>query len=140
MEEPTKPDSGASAHANNDNDRKKQGRGNSRGGYKGRRGNKPKGTGTIYRKPEVGQKETFTGRSDDLKGYVYTLVSSKGGVQFTRTTEEVARYAGEKYSIIGAYVRTAILTDHDRASADMAHCTYTRRDSTCGQPCRSSHI
>jgi transcription elongation factor len=110
MEEPTKPDSGTSADANNDNDRKKQGRGNSRGGYKGRRGNQPKGTGTIYRKPEVAQKEKFTGRSDDLEGYVYTLVSSKGGVQFTRTTEEVARYAGEKYSIVGAYVRTAILT------------------------------
>jgi hypothetical protein len=34
----------------------------------------------------------------------------KGGYSFPRTTEEVARYAGEKYSVVGAYVRTAILT------------------------------
>jgi hypothetical protein len=109
MEEPTKPNSGTPAAPSGDNAQAKQGRGNSRGGYKGRRGNKQKGT-TIYRKPEAAQTEKFTGRSDDLEGYVYTLVSSKGGVQFTRTTKEVARYAGEKYSVVGAYVRTAILT------------------------------
>jgi hypothetical protein len=110
MEEPTKPDSGTASVPNNDSAQKTQGRGNWRGGYKGRRGNKPKQGTTIYRKPEVIQKEKFTGRSDDLEGYVYTLVSNKGGLQFTRTTEEVARYAGEKYSVVGAYVRTAILT------------------------------
>jgi hypothetical protein len=110
MEEPTKPDSGTSSVPNNDSSQKTQGRGNSRGGYEGRRGNKPKQGTTIYRKSEVIQKGKFTGRSDDLEGYVYTLVSNKGGLQFTRTTEEVARYAGEKYSVVGAYVRTAILT------------------------------
>jgi hypothetical protein len=31
-------------------------------------------------------------------------------VQFSRTTEEIARYAGEKHSSVGAYIRTAILT------------------------------
>jgi hypothetical protein len=31
-------------------------------------------------------------------------------VQFSRTTEVIARYAGGKYSSGGAYIRTAILT------------------------------
>jgi hypothetical protein len=55
-------------------------------------------------------KEKFTGRSDDLEGYVYSIATSKGGMQFTRTTDEIARYAGKKYSAVGAYVRMAIIT------------------------------
>jgi hypothetical protein len=132
MECPTKPDSGTSSVPNNDSAQKTQGRGNSRGGYKGRRGNKPK-QGTIYRKPEIAQKENFTGRCDDLEGYVYTLVSNKGGVQFTRTTEEVTRYAGKKYSVVAAYVRTAI-SNHDTSGTSTTHSTRTAGNSTRGQP------
>ncbi len=50
------------------------------------------------------------GRSDDLQGYIYDIVASKGGVAYTRTTEELARHVGEKYAYVGSYVRTAILT------------------------------
>jgi hypothetical protein len=55
-------------------------------------------------------KEKFTGRSDDLQGYIYDVTSSKGGVAYKRTTEEIARHIGEKYTKVGAYVRTAIMT------------------------------
>jgi hypothetical protein len=55
-------------------------------------------------------KEKFTGRSDDLKGFIYDITNAKGGVAYTRTTEEDARYVGEKYTTIGSYIRTAILT------------------------------
>jgi hypothetical protein len=55
-------------------------------------------------------KEKFVGRCDDLKGFIYDVVSSKGGVAYTRTTEEIARYVGEKYTTIGHDIRTAILT------------------------------
>jgi hypothetical protein len=50
------------------------------------------------------------GRSDDLHGYIYDVEMSKGGVAYTRTTEELARHVGEKYTSVGSYVRTAILT------------------------------
>ena len=55
-------------------------------------------------------KEKFMGRSDDLHGYIYDVEMSKGGVAYTRTTEELARHVGEKYTSVGSYVRTAILT------------------------------
>ncbi len=45
--------------------------------------------------PIHAQKEKFVGRSEDLKGYIYDVTTSKGGVAYTRTTEEVARYVGE---------------------------------------------
>jgi hypothetical protein len=34
-------------------------------------------------------KEKFIGRSDDLQGYIYDIIASKGGVAYTRTTEEL---------------------------------------------------
>jgi hypothetical protein len=55
-------------------------------------------------------KEKFEGRSDDLKGFTYDVASSKGGVAYMRTTEEIARYVGEKYTTIGSFIRKAILT------------------------------
>jgi hypothetical protein len=56
-------------------------------------------------------REKFVGRSDDLKGFIYDIALSKGGVAYTRTTEEIARYVvGEKYTTTGSYIRTAILT------------------------------
>jgi hypothetical protein len=55
-------------------------------------------------------KEKFAGRSEDLKGFTYDVAVSKGGVAYTRTTEEIARYIGEKYTTTGSYVRTAVLT------------------------------
>jgi hypothetical protein len=55
-------------------------------------------------------KEKFVGRCDDLTGFIYDVVTSKGGVAYTRTTEEIARYVGEKYSTTGHAIRTAILT------------------------------
>ncbi len=55
-------------------------------------------------------KEKFTGRSEDLKGFTYDLVNTKGGVAYTRTTEAIARHVGEKYTTTGSYIRTAILT------------------------------
>jgi hypothetical protein len=54
-------------------------------------------------------KEKFVGRSDDLKGSTYDVTNNKGGVFYTRTTEEIARYVGEKYTTIGSFIRTAIL-------------------------------
>jgi hypothetical protein len=59
--------------------------------------------------PTYVPKEKFIGRSDDLKGFIYD-VAHKGGVAYTRTTEEIARYVGEKYTTTGSYIRTAILT------------------------------
>ena len=55
-------------------------------------------------------KEKFVGRSEDLKGFTYDVVNTKGGVAYTRTTEEIARHVGEKYTTTGSYIRTAILT------------------------------
>jgi hypothetical protein len=55
-------------------------------------------------------KEKFTGQCDNLEGYFYSVTVTEGGVQFSQTTEEIARYAGEKYSSVGDYIRTAILT------------------------------
>ena len=40
-------------------------------------------------------KEKFMGRSDDLQGFIYDVTTSKGGVAYTRTTEEIARHVGE---------------------------------------------
>jgi hypothetical protein len=59
-----------------------------------------------YSTPDLPPKDKIAVRSDDLEGYVYSTVSSKGRVQFTRTTEEMARYAGGKYSTVGSYILT----------------------------------
>jgi hypothetical protein len=50
------------------------------------------------------------GRSDDLQGFIYDVVTSRGGVAYTRTTKEIARHVGEKHTTIGSYLRTAIMT------------------------------
>jgi hypothetical protein len=55
-------------------------------------------------------KEKCVGRCDDLKGFIYDVVTSKGGVAYTGTTKEIARYVGEKYTTTGHTIRTAILT------------------------------
>jgi hypothetical protein len=105
----------AESNSNNKNiNRKQQGRGqgHSRGNHKGKRNHKEK----AFKKPELIQKEKFTGRSDDLKGYIYSVVRSKGGVQFTRTTDEIARYAGAKDSVVDSYICTAILTRTEQVS------------------------
>ena len=113
MEGPTKPDHppdrrNDAGSQDGAKDRRQQGRG--RNPYKGRhpyeRNHKP------GNKPDAAPapKEKFNGRSDDLEGYIYSVAVTKGGVQFSRTTEEIARYAGEKYSSVGAYIRTAVLT------------------------------
>ena len=60
--------------------------------------------------PTYVPKEKFTGRSEDLKGFTYDVSTSKGGVAYTRTTEEIARHVGEKYTTTGSYLRTAIMT------------------------------
>jgi hypothetical protein len=69
--------------SNSKNDKQQgRGRGNPRGNNRGKRNNKEK----PFNKPKFTHKEKFTGRSDDLEGYdlegyVYTVVSSKGGVR-----------------------------------------------------------
>jgi hypothetical protein len=55
-------------------------------------------------------KEKFVGRSEDLKGFIYDITTSKGRVAYTHTTEEIARYVGKKYTTTGSYIRTGILT------------------------------
>jgi hypothetical protein len=45
-----------------------------------------------------------------LKGFIYGITSTKGGVAYTHTTEEIARYVGEKFTTIGLYICTAIMT------------------------------
>ena len=60
--------------------------------------------------PTYVPKEKFVGRSDDLKGFTYDVTTSKGGVAYTRTTEEIARHVGEKYTNTGSFIRTAIMT------------------------------
>jgi hypothetical protein len=75
---------GEKKRPNNDSGRKPyRGRRNIRG-----RTNKPKwkedGNTPIHI-----QKENFVGRSEDLKGHIYDVTTSKGGVAYTRTTEEI---------------------------------------------------
>jgi hypothetical protein len=55
-------------------------------------------------------KEKFVGRSDDLKGFTYDVTNNKGGVLYTRATEEIARYINEKYTTTGSFIQTAIST------------------------------
>jgi hypothetical protein len=113
MESADKPDgaSGPDRVASNDDaDKRQQGRG--RGNpYRGRRNPRSNNNQRQENKPQpFGSKERFTGRSDDLNGYVDSVATTKAGLQFTRTTDKIARYAGEKYSAVGSYIRTAILT------------------------------
>jgi hypothetical protein len=55
-------------------------------------------------------KEKFEGRSEDLKGFTYNVANTKGGVPYTRITEEITRYIGEKHTVTATYIRTAVLT------------------------------
>jgi hypothetical protein len=71
MNETTTPLSGSNDGNDDEKDHKKQGRG--RGNYKGKRGQKT----THVRKTDLPTKEKFVGRSDDLEGYIYSIVSSK---------------------------------------------------------------
>jgi hypothetical protein len=90
---------------NNDDERKPyRGRRNNRG-----QTNKPKWKESVNTPIHI-QKEKFVGRSEDPKGYIYDVTTSKGEVALTRTTEEIARHVGEKYTTIGSYIRTTILT------------------------------
>jgi hypothetical protein len=80
--------------------------------YRGRRNNRDRHRSN--RQPAMPSthvpNEKFVGRSDDLKGFTYDVTNNKGGVFYTRTTEEIARYVGEKYTTTGSFIRTAILT------------------------------
>eukprot|EP00591_Stephanopyxis_turris_P000094 CAMPEP_0195518894 /NCGR_PEP_ID=MMETSP0794_2-20130614/13873_1 /TAXON_ID=515487 /ORGANISM="Stephanopyxis turris, Strain CCMP 815" /LENGTH=156 /DNA_ID=CAMNT_0040647931 /DNA_START=274 /DNA_END=744 /DNA_ORIENTATION=+ len=58
--------------------------------------------------PRILPKE-FQCRCEDLKGYVYDVASTKGGSTYTRTTQEIARHVGGKYSQIGTYIHSALL-------------------------------
>ncbi len=77
--------------ANGDEEKKPSNHDDSRKPYRGRRNtrgrtNKPKwkeeGNNTLIHI----QKENFTGWSEDLKGYIYDVTTSKGRVAYTRTT------------------------------------------------------
>ena len=113
MESADKPDGSSgpdAAASNNDADKRQQGRGCGNP-YKGHCNPRNNNKQRQEKKPEpAGSKEQFTGRSEDLKGYVYSVATTKAGLQFTRTTDKIAWYAGEKYSAVGSYIQTAILT------------------------------
>jgi hypothetical protein len=106
-EQPPAPaaDGGDKKPASNDDDRK-----SSYGGRRNQRNrdraNKQGGNNNTIHIP----KEKLIGRSEDLKGYIFDVVHSNGGVAYTRTSEEIARHVGEKYTTTGSFVRTAILT------------------------------
>jgi hypothetical protein len=90
----------------NDSDERKPNRG--RRGNRNNRNRANRRDGAVT--PSNIPKEKFLGRSDDLKGFIYDISNTKGGVAYTRTTEEIARYVGEKYTTTGSFIRTAILT------------------------------
>jgi hypothetical protein len=98
------------AASKDDADKRQQGRG--RGNpYKGRRNVRSNNKQRQENKPEpTGSKERFTDRSEDLDRYIYSVATNKAGLQFTRTTDKIARYAREKYSAVGSYIQTAILS------------------------------
>ena len=54
-------------------------------------------------------KEKFTGRCDELSGFIFDVTNSKGGLGYTTASEEIARYIGLKNNSVGSYIRTAIL-------------------------------
>ena len=55
-------------------------------------------------------KDKFTGRCEELNGFIFDISYSKGGLGYIATSEEIARYVGLKNNIVGSYVRTAIMT------------------------------
>jgi hypothetical protein len=98
-------DDNAGNNRGNNDDAKQRGRRNRQ------RTNKPKWKeGGNNNQASHIPKEKFVGGSEDLKGFIYDVAISKGGVAYTKTTKEIARYMGEKYNTTGSYIRTAILT------------------------------
>jgi hypothetical protein len=97
-------DTGGEKKASNDDERKPRGR-RSR-----QRANKQRHRDAAAVAPAHIPKDKFVGRSDDLKGFIYDVTNIKGGVVYARTTDEIARYVGEKYTTTGSFIRTAILT------------------------------
>jgi hypothetical protein len=90
----------------NDNKDKKGGRRNRQ-----QKSTKPKSNGNTANATAHVHKEKLAGRSEDLQqGFIYDVTASKGGVSYTRTTEEIARHVGQKYNTVGSYIRTAVLT------------------------------
>jgi hypothetical protein len=134
MEGANKPDHLPDGHEDAGSQEHAKDRGTQRGrAYRGKRSYNNKNK--SGNKPDAisASKEKFTGQCNDLEGYVYSVTVTKGGVQFSRTSEEIARSAGEKYSSVGAYIRTAILTMADGTHADKTNCTSSHWD-TCNSP------
>ena len=53
---------------------------------------------------------TFEGRTEDLKGFVFDVCAGNGGLKYTKTRNELARYAGTFNKDVGPYIREAIMT------------------------------
>jgi hypothetical protein len=105
-EEQTPAPSGESSGSkNNNNEERKPYRGQRQ--HRNRTNKKWKESGNA---PIHVPKESFVGRSEDLKGFTSDVANTKGGVAYTRTTQEIAGHIGEKYTTTGSYIRTAILT------------------------------
>ena len=56
---------------------------------------------------------TFRGDREELGNYIYDLTNDKAGVQYTKTTERIARFASSQYKELGIYVQTAIECKHN---------------------------
>ena len=54
-------------------------------------------------------KEKFTGRCDELSGFIFDVTNSKGGLGYITASEEIVEYVGLKNNSVGSYIRTAIL-------------------------------
>jgi hypothetical protein len=76
-------------------DEKKPSNDDKRKPYRGRRNrDRQRSSKQRYREgataPTHVHKKKFVGRSDDLKGFIYDVTNNKGGVMYSRTTEEIA--------------------------------------------------
>jgi hypothetical protein len=119
-------DAGSQEHAKDRRTRRGQ-------GYRGKRPYNNKNKSGNKADAISAPKEKFTGRCDDLEGYVYSVTVTKGGLQFSRTTKEIARYAGK------SLYKNGNLED-DGTNADKTNCASSHLD-TCNSRCRrSSHI
>ena len=52
----------------------------------------------------------FEGRTEDLKGFVFDVCAGNGGLKYTKTRDELARYAGTFNKDVGPYIREAVMT------------------------------
>jgi hypothetical protein len=71
--------------------------------------------GTNGKKVPLRPAPTTSQRKNSLDGQKTSRALSmtlhyRKAVAYTRTTEEIARYVGEKYTTTGSYIRTALLT------------------------------